>query len=664
MNKENNPFLSNIFPPDFNAMTPEAADEAITFALNEARQNISKIEELPQSETNFENVIRALDNSSTLLDEVWNIANHIESVSSTPEMREVLNRRDAEVSDFSSSICINAKLWEKIKIVRDSGVKFEGEEKILLDETVRDFVENGANLNPEDKEKLRELDAKLSALTRKFSENSLDALNAFELHVEDKSELDGMPESALALARKKAEAKNLGGYLITLDAPVFAPIMSHCKNESLRKKLWSAYSELCSGGEFDNTQIMREIIETRSKKAELLGNKNFADYVLNSRMAHNGKTALDFIETLQNKIEPAFRKDISEIENFAGKSPIEPWNGAFYAENMRKEKYDFDSESFRPYITLDSAMQGAFSLAKSLYLLDIKKSEAPSWHDSVMFFDVFDENNRHIASFYADLFPRKGKRSGAWMNLFKQDTESTPKLGLIAANFNEASSGKPSLLNHDELSTLFHEFGHLLHFILMDCKERGLRDVAWDFVELPSQIMENWCNKKEVLDTFARHYETNAPLPEELFGKFDRARKFRAATACMRQLSFAKIDLDLHMRPHDFLNGDIEEKAQEALRGYTQKYTQTPRTILTHFTHIFGDPVGYAAGYYSYKWAEALDADAFTRFEKEGLFNRQTGKDFADSILKAGSSVPPEKAFENFMKRPLNPDALIKRTIG
>ena len=331
---------------------------------------------------------------------------------------------------------------------------------------------------------------------------------------------------------------------------------------------------------------------------------------------------------------------------------------------MRKEKYDFDSESFRPYIPLDSALQGAFSLAKSLYLLDIKKSEAPSWHSSVMFFDVFDENKKHIASFYADLFPRKGKRSGAWMNLFKQDTENTPKLGLIAANFNEASSDKPSLLNHDELSTLFHEFGHLLHFILMDCKERGLRDVAWDFVELPSQIMENWCNKKEALDTFARHYKTGELLPEELFEKFDRARKFRAATACMRQLSFAKIDLDLHMRPDDFLNGDIEENARKSLKGYTQKYTQTPRTILTHFTHIFGDPVGYAAGYYSYKWAEALDADAFTRFEKEGLFNRQTGKDFADCILKVGSSVPPEKAFENFMKRPLNPDALIKRTIG
>ena len=666
MKKENNPFLSNIFPPDFKSMTPQAADEAITFALEDARKNILKIENLPDSEADYSNVIRALDNASTLLDEVWNIANHIESVCSTPEMREVLNRRDAEVSDFSSSICINEKLWQKIKIVKDSGKKFEGEEKALLDETVRDFVENGANLSPADKKTLKELDAQLSLLTRKFSENALDALNAFELNVLDKSELEGLPESALALAQKKAEAKNLKGYLLTLDAPIFAPVMSHCKNENLRKKLWLAYSELCAGGKFDNIKIMRQIIELRAKKAKLLGNENFADYVLNSRMARSGKNALNFVETLKDKMLEAFRRDISEIEKFAGKSPIEPWNGAFLAENMRRQKYDFDTEAFRPYITLDSALKGAFSLAKSLYGLDIKKSEAPSWHESVMFFDVFDEGGKQIASFYADLFPRKGKRSGAWMNLFKEDKPElgAPKLGLIAANFNEPSNGKPSLLNHDELSTLFHEFGHMLHFILMCCKERGLRDVAWDFVELPSQIMENWCNKKEVLDTFALHYQTGEKLPETLFKKFDAAQKFRAATACMRQLSFAKIDLDLHTRAQIFLAGDIEEEAQKALKEYTQTYTQTPRTILAHFTHIFGDPVGYAAGYYSYKWAEALDADAFTRFEKEGLFSREVGKDFAECILKVGSSIPPEKAFENFMGRPLNPDALIKRTLG
>ncbi len=644
-------------------MTPEAADEAITVALNEARQNIEKIENLEDKDANFDSVIRALDNCSTLLDEVWNISNHIESVCSTPQMREVLNNKDAEVSEFSSSICINEKLWQKILLVKNSGVNFEGEEKVLLDETVKDFVENGANLNASDKETLKNLDAKLSSLTRKFSENSLDALNAFELLVADKAELDGMPESALALAQKKAEAKNQTGYLLTLDAPIFAPLMSHCKNENLRKELWCAYSNLCIDGKFDNTQIMREIIETRQEKAALLGNKNFADYVLNSRMARNGKTALEFIETLHDKIEATFKKDISEIETYAGKRPIEPWNGAFYAENLRKEKYDFSSEAFRPYLTLDNALQGAFSLAKSLYNLDIKKSDAPVWHKSVIFFDVF-ENKKHIASFYADLFPRKGKRSGAWMNLFKDEKPNAPKLGLIAANFNEATTDKPSLLNHDELSTLFHEFGHLIHFILMNCKEKGLRDVAWDFVELPSQIMENWCNKKEVLDTFASHYQDGSPLPQDLFDKFDKAQKFRAATACMRQLSFAKIDLDLHTKPAEFLNGSVEENAQIALKDYTQKYTQTPHTILNHFTHIFGDPVGYAAGYYSYKWAEALDADAFTRFEKEGLFNPQTGSDFADKILKVGSSIPPEKAFENFMGRPLNPDALIKRTIG
>ncbi|MBO7522179.1 MAG: hypothetical protein J6T16_08090, partial [Opitutales bacterium] len=391
MKKENNPFLSNIFPPDFSAMTPEAADKAITFALNEARQNILNIENLPDAKADFGNVVRALDNCDALLTEVWNIANHIESVCSTPEMREVLNRRDAEVSDFSSSICINEKLWHKIKIVRDSGIKFEGEEKTLLDETVRDFVENGANLSASDKHILQKLDAELSTLTRKFSENALDALNSFELNIAEKSELDGLPESALALAQKKAEAKKLPGYLITLDAPIFAPVLSHCKNEALRKTLWLEYSNLCAGGKFDNEKIMRQIIELRDKKAKLLGNENFADYVLNSRMARTGKNALKFVEELKDKMLEAFASDISKIEEFAGKSPIEPWNGAFLAENMRRQKYDFDTEAFRPYITLESALKGAFSLAKSLYGLDIKKSNAPSWHKSVMFFDVLGD---------------------------------------------------------------------------------------------------------------------------------------------------------------------------------------------------------------------------------------------------------------------------------
>ena len=380
-------------------------------------------------------------------------------------------------------------------------------------------------------------------------------------------------------------------------------------------------------------------------------------------MAKSGKNALNFVESLRGKIAPYFESDVREIESFAEKSPIDPWNSAYLSEKLRKQKYDFNSEDFRPYIVLEGAMQGMFELVNKLYGLSVKKSQAESWDDSVMFFDVFDEGGKKLASFYADLFPRKGKRQGAWMNLLKEDSDENPKLGIIAANFNEPSADTPSLLNHDELSTLFHEFGHLVHFILMNCPEKGLRYVAWDFVELPSQIMENWCNKKEVLDTFCAHYKSGEKLPDNLFKKFERAQKFRAATACMRQLSFAKIDLEMHANTPKFLGANIEELAQETLKDYKQKFSQTPHTILPHFTHIFGDPVGYAAGYYSYKWAEALDADAFSRFEKEGLFNRKTGMDFADKILRVGASVDPEKAFENFMGRAPDFDALVRLRI-
>ncbi len=661
MNK--NPYLTKEFPPRFKDMTPEAADEAITFALNLARENIAKIESIEIADVNFKNTILALDEASDLLDEVWNIANHLDSVSSTPELRAVLAKREPEVSDFESSICINDKLWQRVKACHEKNEDLTESQKVLLKDTYKSFLQNGANLSDSDKQKLKQLDAKLASLTRKFSENALDAQNAWELHIEDENELRALPESAKNIARKNAQKKGLEGFLLTLDAPIFSPLLSFCENENLRKKMWLDYSNLCDGGKFDNNEIIREILKVRNDKALLLGNANFADYVLEDRMAKSGKNALNFVESLRGKIAPYFESDVREIESFAEKSPIDPWNSAYLSEKLRKQKYDFNSEDFRPYIVLERAMQGMFELVNKLYGLSVKKSQAESWDDSVMFFDVFDEGGKKLASFYADLFPRKGKRQGAWMNLLKEDSDENPKLGIIAANFNEPGADTPSLLNHDELSTLFHEFGHLVHFILMNCPEKGLRYVAWDFVELPSQIMENWCNKKEVLDTFCAHYKSGEKLPDSLFKKFEMAQKFRAATACMRQLSFAKIDLEMHANTPKFLGANIEELAQETLKDYKQKFSQTPHTILPHFTHIFGDPVGYAAGYYSYKWAEALDADAFSRFEKEGLFNRKTGMDFADKILRVGASVDPEKAFENFMGRAPDFDALVRLRI-
>lgn len=659
----NNPYLSTEFPPRFEDMTPDAANQAVTHALTLAKSNIEKIENVEIEQANYKNVILALDEASDLLDEVWNIANHLDSVSSTPALREILAKREPEVSDFESSICINEKLWQRVKACYQKDEALTDSQKILLKDTYKSFLQNGANLNPSEKQTLKQYDAKLAALTRKFSENALDAQNAWELNITDESELDGLPEAAKNLAKKNAEKRKLKGFLLTLDAPIFSPILSYCKNEALRKKMWIAYSELCAGGKFDNTEVMRQILEVRNAKALLLKNKNFADYVLDDRMARNGENALNFVDLLHKKVAPYFASDIKQIEEFAKKSPIEPWNSAFYSEKLREEKYNFNSEDFRPYIVLDKALDGMFKLVKSLFGLCVEESSAPAWDDSVRFFKVYDSSKKLLACFYADLFPRKGKRQGAWMNLLKEDTAQNPKLGVIAANFNELSNGNPSLLNHDELCTLFHEFGHMVHFILMNCPEKGLRYVAWDFVELPSQILENWCGKKEVLDTFCAHYKTGEKLPDSLFKKFDSAKKFRAATACMRQLSFAKIDLEMHVNTPLFLKTNIENLAQNILENYSQKFSILPHSILPHFTHIFGDPVGYAAGYYSYKWAEALDADAFSRFEKEGLYNSKTGNDFAKNILEVGASVPPEQAFKNFMGRDPDFDELVRARI-
>ena len=655
-----NPFLSASFPPDFRAATPETAENAIIFALDNAKKNIAKIESLSEAEANFNSVVRALDNADKLLSQVWTLANHLESVVSSAEMRGILAKYESPVSEFYSSICTNEILWQKILVVKNSGESLNRDESKLLADTVFSFEQNGANLPPSGKERLKALDLRLAGLTRKFSENALDAQNAFELNILDESELDGLPDSAKSLARSLAAQKGKSGFLLTLDAPVLMPVLAYCKNENLRKTLWLEHSNLCFGGGFDNTELIRDILKTRLEKAELLGKKNFADFVLADRMAKNGKTALEFIESLHSKILKYFKRDIAEIEAFAKKSPIEPWNSAYYAELMRRENYDFSGEEFRPYITLEGAFKGAFLVADRLYGLRFEKAEAESWHKDVEFFNVFDKSGRRIASFYADFFPRKGKRAGAWMNLL---IDGETKLGVIAGNFNAPSGGVPPLLNFDELSTLFHEFGHLIHFILMDSPERGLRNVAWDFVELPSQIMENWCAKKEILDTFARHYKSGEKLPDSIFEKFEKSKKFRGASFFMRQLSFAKIDLDLHINTKKYLGCNIEAEAKKTLESYSQKYSAPTRTILPHFTHVCGDPVGYAAGYYSYKWAEALDADAFTRFESGGILNPSIGAEFADKILKVGKSVPPEEAFKSFMGRDPDPDALIRRQI-
>ncbi len=661
-------FLQKTIAPDWTKMTPQRAESDIKKALEIAKNNLANIKELPDETLSFNNVIRALDRACVDLNRAWTYLNHLESVMTSPELRESLNKLMPEVSEFFSSILLDEKLFAKVSAYAQTSEakNLVGEEKILLEETLKDFEEEGAKLSPEEKKRLMEINTALSLKGQKFSENELDSTKGYILHITDENDLRNIPQTAIDVAKSAAQERNLSGWIFTLDRPSYAPFITYAENDELRKQIWQASTKIATSGKFDNRPLIREMLQLREEKAKLLSFKNYADYTLSRRMAKSGANALKFIESLREKFAKPFENEWLQLQSFAsklGNEHIEPWQSAYFSEKLRKEKYEFDSEQLRPYFPFNAVIGGLFKIAKTLFGLEIERSPSNSgaWHESVELFDM-KKDGELIGKFYTDFIPRKQKRSGAWMNLLSPAVDAKPALGVIAGNLTEPVGNKPALLSFDDVATLFHEFGHLVHFMLMNAQELSLRDVAWDFVELPSQIMENWCSDKECLDLFAAHWQTGEKIPQELFDKFKRSEKFAGAMACMRQLSFAKLDLLLHINPQEFLNAeDLETKAQQAIADCVHDFdTQVP-TILPRFTHLFGG--GYAAAYYSYKWAEVLDADAFTRFKKEGLLNPKTGADFAEKVLKVGKTVPPEKAFENFMGRAPNVDALVERSI-
>ena len=670
---KNTGFLQTAIPPKWSEMNPENAVAEIRASLENAKTNLKKIRELTEGLT-YENTVRALDRSTDELDRAWTYLNHLQSVADTPVLRDVLNSLMAEITDFYSSIDLDEKLFAVIKKFANSqeGKSLVGDKARLLSETLLDFEMSGANLSDEKKARVRQIDSKLAIKTQKFSENVLDDTKRFTLHIENQADLAGLPQTAIDIAKKKAEEKGLSGWAFTLEQPSYVPFMTYADNDSLREKLWRAFSSVASQGEFSNWQLMREILELRDENSKLLSKANFADMILARRMARCGKTAMDFVDSLTEKFTKPYKKEWEELLAFARKNgylgeteKMPPWRIAYVAEKLRSAEYGFDPESLRPYFPLETVMNGMFEICNKLYGLEIceSKLENDAWHHSVKLYEV-RENGKLLGIFYADLFPRQQKRAGAWMNLLSQRDSDTPALGLIAGNFAEPTADKPALLSIDEVETLFHEFGHLIHFFMMNSEEVGLREVAWDFVELPSQIMENWCHFKNCLDIFARHWQTGEKLPDELFAKFDASRKFMGATASMRQLSFGKIDLSMHINPQFYLSAkSIEDASTETLKPYSRDTSEQAPSILPRFTHLFGDAVGYASGYYSYKWAEVLDADAFTRFEKEGVLNAKTGKDFADKILRVGNTIAPNEAFRNFMGRDADVEALVNRSV-
>jgi len=664
-----NPLLSITFHIPFDQVRAEHVEPGIRELIALSQSHIDKIVQdgTPRS---FDNTMLALENSTENLDYALAVVRHLESVATTPELRAAWNAVEPEASAFYSQIPLNEGLWKQLQsysTTNDAG-SLQGTRRRSLTKTLDSFRRHGAELDSAGKRRMGEIDVELSKITTKFSENVLDSTNAFELIVTDEAKLAGLPPSAVAAARQSAESKKAEGWRFTLQAPSYIPVLTYMDNREIREKMYRAFSMRATEAERDNRPLLKRILELRREKALLLGFPDFADFVLHDRMAHKGARAMKFIEELKVKTDPFFAKENSMLEAFAGQK-MEPWDIGYWAEKQRRALYDFDEEELRPYFPAERVVEGMFAIVERLYGIKVmRQTGVPVWHPDVRYYEVHDHDGVLLGAFYADWYPRESKRDGAWMEGFITGTFDSghfePHLGCICGNLTPPIGDKPALLTHREVETIFHEFGHLLHHVLSRVEVRSLSgtSVAWDFVELPSQIMENWCWEREALDLFARHYQTGEAIPEDLFQKMVRARTYRGANAQMRQLGFGFVDLKLHREYDPARDGDVLIYARDVLQPFAAAKFPENYAMIAGFTHLFSSPVGYGAGYYSYKWAEVLDADAFTRFRDEGIFSPEAGAAFREHILSKGDSEDPAELYRKFMGRDPDPDALLLRS--
>ena len=677
------PFHCPVKLVDWSTLAPDSIQADIESALVSAQAEIDAICALRPEEITFENTFMALEAGGETLNRAWGRVGHLTSVKDSEALRAAHRAMLPKVTEYHSRIALNPRLWAALKVFAASpeAERLTGVRKRLFEETMADFRQAGADLPEEKKARLEQLNQELAEATKGYSDNVLDSTNAYELLIEDEGRLAGLPASALAAARQSARQKGRGSeeapvWRFTLQAPSFMPVLQYADDAGLRREIYEALGQIGLKEKWDNTERVRIILRLRQEKAELLGESNFADHALQRRMAKTGAKALAFVEDMHAKAKDAIAREMDELEAFVAeqtgraKDRLEPWDVGYWAEKLRQARYDFDEEELRPYFPIDGVLAGMFRIAERIFGLRIQDHAGPEtgWHPDVKLYDLHDASGELLGYFYADWHPREEKRGGAWMNYL--DTGAplpeggrSPHVGLITGNMSEAVDGKPALLLHNEVETVFHEFGHLLHHLLgrVDIKSLNGVNVAWDFVELPSQIMENWCWNRESLDAFARHYETGETIPDALFVKMLAARNFQSAMVTMRQLSFGKMDLEMHLDPSRFLEGDLDAAVRETLRGYVATFKTTPKSNVRRFGHLFSSPVGYAAGYYSYKWAEVLDADAFTRFEEEGIFSEKVGRAFREQVLSKGNSEDPMELFKAFMGREPDAGALLRR---
>lgn len=667
-----NPLLLSFDKAPFSKIKNEHFKPAFITAIEEARKEIDAIVQNSKAPT-FENTIAALDYSGYLLDRISSVFFNLNSAETNEEIQKIAQEVSPLLSEFSNDITLNASLFKRINTVYEQkkSLNLSKEEETLLDRRYKSFSRNGANLPEEKKQRLRQIDTELAKLKLTFGENLLAETNKFEMHLTTESELDGLPEGAKEAAAQLAKSKDKEGWLITLDYPSYIPFMKYASNRALRKELALAFgSKGFKNNSLDNQENVLAIAKLRHERANLLGYETHADFVLEERMAEKPEKVITFLNELQEKAKPAAIKEFEQLKDFAkeldGIGQLEKWDNSYYSEKLKQKLFSLDDELLKPYFKLENVIDGVFKVAEKLFGLQFKEVfNVDKYHEEVKTFEVYDEDQNFVSLFYADFHPRPGKRGGAWMTSFKSQfrkggEDNRPHVSNVC-NFTPSTATKPSLLTFNEVTTLFHEFGHGLHGMLADTTYPSLSgtSVYWDFVELPSQVLENWCYEKQALELFAKHYETGEIIPMELIQKIKDSATFQEGMATLRQISFAKLDMAWHGNdPTSIANVKSFEK--EAFEG-TNLFPDTPQTCMsTAFAHIFQG--GYSSGYYSYKWAEVLDADAFAYFKENGIFNKEIAKKFKDHVLSKGGTENPMELYKRFRGSEPKIEALLERS--
>ncbi len=662
-----NPLLQDFNTAPFSKISNDNYKPAIQKGIEIAKLEIDAITH-NSNEPTFENTTVALDFSGEKLNRITSIFFNLNSAETNDEIQKIAQEVSPLLSEFGNDITLNTALFARVKAVFNvkETLDLSAEQTMLLDKQYKSFARNGANLNEEDKSKLREIDAKLSTLSLKFGENVLAETNAFELHITNENDLAGLPESE----KEAAKSKDKEGWVFTLDYPSYIPFLTYIDNRELRKKMAIAAGKKgFQDNAFNNEGVVLEIVNLRHQRANLLSYKTHAHFVLEERMAETPENVIAFSNNLLEKAKPAAIKEFNNLEAYAKKldgiDQLQKWDGAYYSEKLKKEIFDLDQEILKPYFKLENVIGGVFEIANRLFDLQFEEvSNIDKYHEDVKTYNVTDIKGNFIAVFYADFHPRKGKRNGAWMTSYKSqqiknDINERPHVSIVC-NFTKPTETKPSLLTFNEVTTLFHEFGHALHGMLANTTYNSLSgtSVSWDFVELPSQVLENWCFEKEALELFAKHYETGEVIPMNYVEKIKESASFHEGMQTLRQLSFGLLDMQWHGQdPTEISSVKVFENGTFA---DTKLYPDVAENVMsTAFSHIFQG--GYSAGYYSYKWAEVLDADAFEYFLEEGIFNKEVATKFKENVLSKGGTEKPMELYKRFRGKEPKPDALLKR---